>query len=285
MILIADSGSTKTDWCLISDENRTKKIRTSGINPFFQSETEITATLKKELIPQLSKVEPINTVYYYGAGCTGNEINNRIVRSIKCSGIPAPKIEVCSDLLGAARALCGNTEGIAVILGTGSNSCLYNGKEIVRHVAPLGFILGDEGSGAALGKRLVADCLKGILPVGTKEELLEFLQLSETRLLERIYSQPYPNRFLASLAPFIHRNRHKPKIKELIEREFSLFFERNIAFYPSHLTTLHATGSIAYHFAETWRALAPKFGKEMGRILPSPLEGLVLFHQQKQEMP
>lgn len=281
MILIADSGSTKTDWCLLSDKNEIKKIRTSGINPFFQSETEITATIQKELIPYLSKIQNIDTVYFYGAGCIGKDINDRIIRSIQAS-IPIKQIEVYSDLLGAARALCGRTAGIATILGTGSNSCFYDGNQIIQHIPPLGFILGDEGSGAALGKHLVADCLKGMLPPCFKEQLLDHLQLSVNQLLENIYSRPYPNRFLASLVPFIYQHRNKPEIKNLIESEFSLFFERNISFYPDEITVVHATGSIAYYFSEIWQTIVKRYGRESGRTLQSPIEGLISFHQNKQ---
>ncbi len=281
MILIADSGSTKTDWCLLSEKNEIKEIRTSGINPFFQSETEIAATIQKELIPHLSGIQDIEAIYYYGAGCTGQDINNRIARSLQ-THIPTRQIEIYSDLFGAARALCGHTTGIAVILGTGSNSCLYNGEEIVQLVAPLGFILGDEGSGAALGKHLIADCLKGVLPTIFKEQLLDYLQMSVTQILEKIYSQPYPNRFLASLTPFIHQNMDKAEIRHLVESEFSLFFERNISFYPDEITDIHATGSIAYYFSDTWRATAKKFGRKAGCILQSPLRGLISFHQHKQ---
>ncbi len=281
MILIADSGSTKTDWCLLSEKNEIKKIRTSGINPFFQSETDISSTIRNELIPHLSEIQGIEAIYYYGAGCSGQEINNRIIRSLQ-THIPARQIEVHSDLLGAARALCGHTAGIAVILGTGSNSCLYNGEDIIQHVAPLGFILGDEGSGAALGKHLVADCLKGVLPATFKEQLLDYLHLSATHILEKIYSQPYPNRFLASLTPFIHQNMDKTEIRHLVESEFSLFFERNISFYPNDITAIHATGSIAYYFSDIWQTTAKKFGREAGYILQSPLEGLISFHQYKQ---
>ncbi len=278
MILIADSGSTKTDWCLLADGNSTR-LHTDGINPYFQTQKDIAATLQTQLTPYLQMLE-IDAVYYYGAGCTGGEINDRIAEALKAI-LRISHIEVNSDLLGAARALCGHTAGIAAILGTGSNSCFYDGEKIAEHVPPLGFILGDEGSGAALGKRLVSDCLKGHLPLIFKEQLLEHLQLTVNQILGKIYSEPYPNRFLASLAPFIHQNKDKAEIKHLLEQEFSSFFTRNIALYSGEISTVHAVGSVAHYFSDNLQSVARTHGRQIGRILQSPLDGLISFHQKQ----
>ena len=161
-ILIADGGSTKTDWSIVSGNREIDRIRTGGINPFFQTEEEISAEIRDNLIPRIRESDSVGAVYFYGAGCAFTEKNEIIRRSVT-RYLPVP-VEVGSDLLAAARALCGDSPGIACILGTGSNSCLYDGKGIVKSISPLGFVLGDEGSGAVLGKLLVGDVLKNQLP-------------------------------------------------------------------------------------------------------------------------
>lgn len=199
MMLIADSGSTKTDWCVILDNTPTKRIGTKGLNPFFQSEEEIQQELTHSLLPQLPE-GTIDSVYFYGAGCTPEKaptLRRAIADSLPIVG----NIKAYSDMLAAARGLCGREAGITCILGTGSNSCFYDGKEIVNHISPLGFILGDEGSGAVLGKLLVGDILKNQLSPAIKEAFLKQFDLTVPEIIDRVYRQPFPNRFLASLSP------------------------------------------------------------------------------------
>ena len=200
MILIADSGSTKTDWCLVENGENILRFQTRGTNPFFQTEEEILEEIETGLLPGLKGVEP-SSVHFYGAGCAFPE-KNEIIRRAVSRHLPVP-VEVGSDLLAAARALCGDRPGIACILGTGSNSCQYDGKEIVKNVSPLGFILGDEGSGAVLGKLLIGDVLKDQLPPALKELFLSQYELTPASIMDRVYRQPFPNRFLAGFSPFI----------------------------------------------------------------------------------
>ena len=201
MILIADSGSTKTDWCIVFNGTSVKRMGTKGINPFFQSEEEIQQELTHSLLPQLPE-GAINSVFFYGAGCTPEKAP--VLRRAIADSLPViGNIKAYSDMLAAARGLCGHEAGIACILGTGSNSCFYNGEEIVNNISPLGFILGDEGSGAVLGKLLVGDVLKNQLPPAIKEAFLKQFGLTAPEIIDRVYRQPFPNRFLASLSPFL----------------------------------------------------------------------------------
>ncbi|WP_373830478.1 BadF/BadG/BcrA/BcrD ATPase family protein, partial [Bacteroides heparinolyticus] len=196
MILIADSGSTKTDWCVVENGELLQQIFTKGTNPFFQSEEEISNEIATTLLPRLKSDEP-DAVYFYGAGCGFPDkiatMRRAIAQHLKVKG----EIEVNTDMLAAARGLCGHTPGIACIMGTGSNSCYYNGQDIVANVSPLGFILGDEGSGACLGKLLVGDLLKNQMTPGLKEKFLKQFDLTPADIIDRVYRQPFPNRFLA----------------------------------------------------------------------------------------
>ena len=196
MILIADCGSTKIDWCVVNDGKVVEQIFTSGINALLMTEEQIRETLAAELAEKV-KGYAIESVYYYGAGCLFDDICANVRRAIAHNVPTAKTIEVHSDLLAAARALCGQNEGIACILGTGSNSCYYNGKEIVDNVSPLGYILGDEGSGAVLGKLLVGDVLKNQLPKELCEKFLAEYDLDRQKIIEGVYKKPAANRFLA----------------------------------------------------------------------------------------
>ena len=221
MMLIADSGSTKTDWCVILDNTPIKRIGTKGLNPFFQSEEEIQQELTHSLLPQLPE-GTIDSVYFYGAGCTPEKaptLRRAIADSLPIVG----NIKAYSDMLAAARGLCGREAGITCILGTGSNSCFYDGKEIVNHISPLGFILGDEGSGAVLGKLLVGDILKNQLSPAIKEAFLKQFDLTVPEIIDRVYRQPFPNRFLASLSPFIAQHLEEPRIRQLVLGSFIAF--------------------------------------------------------------
>ena len=205
MILIADSGSTKTDWCL-ADETQTIAFKTAGINPFFQTDDEIRKILSREVLERLP-VTDITEVFFYGAGCA-TPIQCQMISGLLRYVIGCDQVEVNSDLLGAARALCGHESGIACILGTGSNSCYYNGKNIEQHVSPLGFILGDEGSGADLGRRLVADCLKEELSQPLRDRFFARFQLSREQILQAVYKEPFPNRFLGLLQKILTNRKY-----------------------------------------------------------------------------
>jgi N-acetylglucosamine kinase-like BadF-type ATPase len=277
MILLADSGSTKTDWCLVNQEEVVLHVHTKGINPFFQDTAEIATMIGEQLVPALLPYsEQIEGVYFYGAGCAFPEKNklveDAIAQYITCS------IEVGSDLLGMARALCGKKSGIACIIGTGSNSCYYNGKDIVDNVSPLGFILGDEGSGAVLGKLLVSDCLKYQLTPSLEKAFFDEFKLTRADILDRVYKQPFPNRFLASLSPFLLKHIGEPSVYALVARAFKDFFIRNVMHYDYQKHTVYMVGSIAYYYQEVIHTVAEELGIQLGEIKKSPMDGLINYH-------
>lgn len=278
MILLADSGSTKTDWCLVEDGQIRLKVQTQGINPFYQTQEEIVKVMEDGLMPQLGK-QNIDAVYFYGAGCAFPE-KNRMVNDALAGHINAP-IEIGSDLLAAARALCGHEAGIACIMGTGSNSCFYDGKTICDNVSPLGFILGDEGSGAVLGRLLVGDCLKNQLSSALQTEFFEQFRLTRAEILDKVYKQPFPNRFLASLSPFLYRHIDVPEIRTLVSDSFRAFLKRNVMLYDYRKYSVHLVGSVAYFYQKILIEVAGEMGITIGRIIQSPMEELVVYHLQQ----
>lgn len=282
MILIADSGSTKTDWCLCKDGTILQSIQTQGINPYHQSEEAIEQVLTEELLPLLIQNPEFSDqdstkVIFYGAGCANETACSRVKEAIN-KILCANDITIYSDLLGAARALCGHEEGIACVLGTGSNSCLYNGKEIIANIPPLGYILGDEGSSAVLGRRLVGDCLKNQLPEALRQEFLSEYGLTQEIILEKVYRQPLANRFLASLTPFLSKHRDVPEVHRLLVESFVDFFVRNVKQYRRPWLRIHFVGSIANAFNSEVKEAAESLGMELGTIMQSPMEGLIKYH-------
>ena len=283
MMLIADSGSTKTDWCVILDNTPIKRIGTKGLNPFFQSEEEIQQELTHSLLPQLPE-GTIDSVYFYGAGCTPEKaptLRRAIADSLPIVG----NIKAYSDMLAAARGLCGREAGITCILGTGSNSCFYDGKEIVNHISPLVFILGDEGSGAVLGKLLVGDILKNQLSPAIKEAFLKQFDLTVPEIIDRVYRQPFPNRFLASLSPFIAQHLEEPGIRQLVLGSFIAFLRRNVMQYDYTQYPAHFIGSVAHCYKEILQEAAQETGIRIGKILQSPMEGLIQYHSDPLHQP
>lgn len=276
MILIADSGSTKTHWCVVENSVVVNEIFTDGINPFYQTDMEIIALLDTQLIPKLGNGDIYN-IYFYGAGCSFPEkkilVSRALVRFFSNS-----IIEIQSDLLGAARSLFQREKGIACILGTGSNSCFYDGNKIVQNVSPLGYILGDEGSGAVLGKLLVADCLKNQLPEWLCEKLLDEYELTPATIMENVYKKPFPNRFLAKFTPFILEHIEEPSIFNLVYDSFDAFFIRNVMQYPLEDVQVGFVGSIAHYFRDTLEIVASERGIIISTIMQNPLQGLVEYH-------
>ena len=281
MILIADSGSTKTDWCVVENGELLQQIFTKGTNPFFQSEEEISNEIATTLLPRLKSDEP-DAVYFYGAGCGFPDkiatMRRAIAQHLKVKG----EIEVNTDMLAAARGLCGHTPGIACIMGTGSNSCYYNGQDIVANVSPLGFILGDEGSGACLGKLLVGDLLKNQMTPGLKEKFLKQFDLTPADIIDRVYRQSFPNRFLASLSPFLAQNMDEPCVHNLVLNSFKAFLKRNVMQYDGYQhEKVHFIGSVAFHYKEVLIKAAYETGIQVGNIIKSPMEGLIKYHSGK----
>lgn len=279
MILIADCGSTKIDWCLLNNNKVEKQVFTLGVNAVMLTEEEMRQRFAEQLMPELSDyAASIEAVYFYGAGCLAAEVCGNVARAIRAN-IPAPVIEVYTDLLAAARALCGHKPGIACIMGTGSNSCLYDGSSIVANVSPLGFILGDEGSGAVLGRLFLGDVLKKQLPAEVCARFLEEYNLDLLGIIKRVYKEPQPNRFLASVTPFISKNIAVPEIHELVLNSFRAFFRRNVKQYEAYRQLeVNFIGSIAYYFRDVLAEAAEAEGCRIGNIVKSPMEGLIKFH-------
>ena len=279
MKLVVDSGSTKTDWGFFNTAYDLKSVKTQGINPCHQSVEAISTIIKSELLPNTTGIDlnTVNEVYYYGAGCATESICVQMAGILK-EFFPNAVIAVDSDMLGAARALCGRSEGVACVLGTGSNSCMYNGKEIVDQVPSLGYILGDEGSSAAIGRRLIGDCLKRQLPEAVCNEFMERYQLTKEIIIENVYRQPLPNRYIAGFAPFVYEKRAVPEVHKLIIQCFSEFFTRNVISYHKPWMPVHFVGSLADNFADELKETAEALGMTIGKIEASPMRGLIDYH-------
>ena len=285
MILIADSGSTKTEWSLVMNERNfitekgiTQTYTTSGINPFFQDSEEIFRILETQLsIPK----GDVSNVFFYGSGCIPEKIP--AVSEVLEAYFGIKEVSVYTDLLAAARSLCQNRPGIACILGTGSNSCFYDGNVIAQQVSPLGFILGDEGSGAVLGKRLLADILKNQLPKEIIANFFETYSITPSEILDWVYNGQFPNRFMAGYCFFIKKHIDNPVIANLVETSFNEFIERNIMQYEAiGQSPVHFTGGIAFHFRENLVNVLKAKGLEADSVTRSPMEGLIKYHIDKQ---
>jgi N-acetylglucosamine kinase-like BadF-type ATPase len=277
MILIADSGSTKTHWCISDKQTIIYEFFTNGINPFYQTEDEIAQEIKLSVLPQVQ--HSISSIYFYGAGCAFDAKKIMIKNAFHLS-FPKTTIEVNNDLLAAARALWGALEGIACILGTGSNSCFYNGVDIVENVSPLGFILGDEGSGAVLGKYFIGDLLKNQLPQKIKIQFFEEHKTTAEEIMENVYKKPFPNRYLAQFTKFIARHiETSPALQDLVYQCFYDFLTRNIHQYDYQTHKVSCMGSIAVHFEKTLRKAAIDCNVTLDKIIQNPMIGLVQYHQ------
>lgn len=276
MILIADGGSTKVDWVLIENKEMVARTQTKGANPYFRTVDDIAAELREDLLPLIGAKE-VEAVRFFGAGCA-NAGKNEELRLALADVLQADEIEVGSDLLGAAKGLCGNVPGIVCILGTGSNSGYYDGNAITKNVSPLGYILGDEGSGAVIGRQFVGACLKNQFSPVLKEIFLKESGLTVDEIVEQVYRRPLPNRFLAGFCPFIHRYIFDKDVYMLVSDSFEQFFRRNAMQYPYEGQTLHFTGSVAFHFQGILRETAKKLHLTVGKIAASPMEGLVEYY-------
>jgi glucosamine kinase len=284
MILIADSGSTKTDWRLIDNDKKIHQFSTLGFNPYFQSTEDISKELREKLLPAIQGAitpkftDPKPEVHFYGAGCS-SETKCKIVHDAIIVNFPGAQVHVEHDLLGAARAVCGREAGIAAILGTGSNSCYYDGNDIVENVDSLGFILGDEGSGAYIGKKFVQDYLNKEMPAAISQRFFERFGLKKEDILDAIYKKPMPNRFLASFSKFIYQNLKEQYIIDLVANAFRDFFDKHICKYPKHREVqFHCVGSVGFYYSNILRAVAQEKGVAPGRIIETPIAGLTLYH-------
>jgi glucosamine kinase len=278
-ILIADSGSTKSEWCFISN-GRKKIINTQGASPYFLNELQLVDMMRKELLPSLKKSEP-TSVYFYGTGCAA-AANRAIVRRAINRIFPNARIAVEDDLTGAARALCGRNKGIVVNLGTGSFSAYYNGRKIIRKSPGLGYVLGDEGSGAYLGKKVLQHYLYQTFDTEMRNKFEKKYQITASEILDSVYKKPLPNRYIASFTMFLSENRGHYMIDNIIEDGLRDFFRVHLTIYPeTGKIPIFFTGSVAFGFQDILKELCRDFGWETGRFIAKPMEGLIAYHKNK----
>lgn len=275
--LIADSGATKAEWCLLSGKKK-KTLFTQGISPYLMSTDQIVKMLNKELKPKL-KNEKIGELFFYGTGCSSPQNAKNVKKALKEVFTGTKSIYVDHDLMGAAKALCGNEKGVASILGTGSNSCYFNGKRIVKNSPGLGYVLGDEGSGAFLGRKVIQHFLYNTFDEELMAKFQAKYQTDRLDILDHVYRQPLPNRYMASFALFLTENRGHFMIENIIEDALNEFFYHHIYKYrESWLYPLHFTGGVAYAFKDVLKSLCHSYELQLGKILKNPMQGLIEYH-------
>ena len=280
MILIADGGSTKCSWCLLDDAHTRVYFNTEGYNPDFMDTAAIVASLNQHLPDTLPRGQ-VRDVYFYGAGVSSAQKAEVIAAGLR-QVFPQTRAHVTEDLLAAARALLGRKPGFAAILGTGTNSCIYDGEKITYNVDSLGYFLGDEGSGSYFGKRLLRDYLRGLLPDGLQEALREEYHLgSRNDILDRLYNQPLPNRYLASFAKFAYDHNNVSYCRDIVLEGFETFFQNLVLHYPRFQEyTFNCIGSVGYNFRDVLTQVARSHGMEVGKIIRSPIDDLVTYHEE-----
>jgi len=277
MILIADSGGTKTDWRLIDANNKITQFKTGGLNPYQTDPATIEKEIIGVLLPQINR--EVQEIYFYGAGCSSKK-NIEFIKSPLSKAFPEAVIEVSHDLLAVARALCNHNTGIACVLGTGANSCLYDGNKIVDNVPSLAYVLGDEGSGSYLGKKLLAAYFRRELTTKIVEKLESRFDVSKAVVLENVYQNEKAGNYLAGFGRFIFQYIKDPFLYQMVYRGFELFFEKNVMKYTSYQDyAIHFTGSIAYYFSDILRQVANDKGITLKNVIESPIAGLTLYHQ------
>lgn len=279
MILIADSGSTKTDWRLIDEQQKIHQFSTQGLNPFFIDSSGISAILLSELLHHLpEKPTSVSELYFYGAGCRTDE-KKQVVRTALAEHFSNARLFIETDMLGAARSVCGHHSGIAAILGTGMNSCYYDGKTIVSNQNSLGYILGDEGSGAHIGKTFIQAYLNKEVPASIASAFEQRFNLSSDAIIDSVYRKPLPNRFLAGFSKFVYQNLKEQYMIALVKSCFEQFFDKHICKYPQHKTVkLSCVGSVAFYYSNILRSVAEDKGVNIDTIVETPIAGLTLYH-------
>ncbi|ERJ59546.1 N-acetylglucosamine kinase [Sphingobacterium paucimobilis] len=278
MIIIADGGSTKTNWCLLDDNQKKIYFNTEGYNPYFVGSDYIVNSLKKGL-PQDLPLDKITEVNYYGAG-VHNEEKAKIVEEAFRVLFPNAKIEIGHDLLAAARALLGKESGFAAILGTGTNSCIYDGNEITHNINSAAYILGDEGSGSYIGKKLLTDFVRGLMPEDVSKVFFETYKLTPDEIMDSVYTKPLANRFCASFSKFVYDNNVNIEYtRQIVDDSFEAFFANLVSKYPDYQNyTFNCIGSVGYNFRNVLEEKALQYGMKIGKILRSPIDDLVKFH-------
>jgi len=283
MIIIADGGSTKTNWCLLDDNQKKIYFNTEGYNPYFVDSDYIVSSLKKGL-PSDLPLEKITEVNYYGAGVHNKEKANIVVEAF-ATLFPNAKIEIGHDLLAAARALLGKESGFAAILGTGTNSCIYNGEEITHNISSAAYILGDEGSGSYIGKKLLTDFVRNLMPADVAKAFYETYKLTADEIMDNVYTKPLANRFCASFSKFVYDNNVNIEYtRKIVDDSFEAFFANLVSKYPDYQNyTFNCIGSVGYNFRNVLEEKANQYGMKIGKILRSPIDDLVKFHIERSQ--
>ncbi len=284
MILIADSGSTKTDWRMLDKDGHISQARTSGLNPYHETEESMARVLREELLQQIALSEApasVQKIYFYGAGCATESACASVASALRKVFSDAQP-DINNDQLGAARALCGREPGIACILGTGSNTCLYDGHKIIDNIPPMGYIIGDEGSGSHIGKELLNRYFRRELPEKLQQRLEHRFDMSKDAVLENVYRKPFPNRYMAGFAKFVFQNLKEPYLMRMVYEILTNFFDKTVCRYENHQQyKIHFTGSIAFYFGNLLRQVANDKGLRIFNILEGPIAGLTLYHQEE----
>jgi len=276
MILIADSGSTKTDWRLVGENGEVSQFETIGFNPYFITSASVLNELTSSKLTSINK--DVKQVFFYGAGCS-TEQNCKVISNPLSTFFSTAKVEVEHDMLAAARSTCGKERGMVGILGTGSNSCLYNGIDVIENVSALGYLLGDNGSGADIGKTFIKAFLGKELPQEVEEDFNKQYKLSTPDILDAVYKQALPNRFLAGFSLFVFNHLNNPTIYKMVENRFELFFKKNICKYSDYQSNiLHLVGSIAFVYKNILEETAEKYNVKIGKVIKQPIEELVKYH-------
>lgn len=277
MKIIAESSGTRTEWTLVDGLTVVEHAFTSGLNPFFQTRREISHIVRLEL-PEVFFKRRWDHIYFYGAGCANQE-KIKTMESSLVAQFKTP-VSVYSDLLGAARGLLIHTPGLACILGTGSNSCFYDGEEIVKNVAPLGFILGDEGSNSYMGKKLIADILKGITPPEITEAFFDRYQIAPNVLMDEVYSSVMPQQKLSKYVPLLKHHIDHPYVYDLVYHSLMKFFQRNVSFYEYKGNPICFVGSTCVMFEDVLRRVAEDFGAQISKVTKYSMPGLIEYHSE-----
>lgn len=279
-VIIADSGSTKTDWILLQGSKIIKQIKTIGFNPYFQTKDQINIELLNHLKPFIHDyLHETSEIHYYGTGCSTPE-NCKLIEECLTLTLDVPKVSVSHDLLAAARALCRREWGIASILGTGSNSCLYNGKDILENVPSTGYLWSDYGGGSQIGKNFIKEYFEETLP-SELSTAFEKAGFNREVILNNVYKNSVPGKYLASVNLFVSKHMQHPFVNKVLVECFDSFFVQQISKYTdSRKYKVHTVGSIGFHYKELIAEVAKKHGYEMGNVIQSPLEGLIRFHSQ-----
>lgn len=282
MILIADSGSTKTDWILTDGQQNQIRYSTIGYNPYFINTDNIYTSLSDKLTLQFD-ASKVKKVYFYGAGCSSDEKSNIVSKALsRC--FQNSEISIKHDLLGAARALLGNNRGFAAIIGTGSNTCIYDGTEIEKNIDSLGYILGDEGSGSHIGKKILQNFMRGYFPSELEKKFDQTYKVSKSEIFDSIYNKPLPNRFLASFCKFADENKEHEFVRDIVHESFNFFFKRLVQNYPEHEKySFNCVGSVGYIFKDILEEVSRSYSMQIGNMICSPIDDLAKYHLNQAE--